>query len=68
MIRWFAGENGYSDAEIRSIIRRIEAMRTREEAAKPVKAPRIEALRTREEAAKPAQKPVRARRRLKKAA
>jgi len=50
VIRWFGGENGYSDAEIRSMVRRIEAMRTKEEAAKPAK------------------KPVKAKRKLNKAA
>lgn len=55
MIRWFGGEDGYSDAEIRAMVRRIEATRTKGEAAK-------------EEAVKPATKLVKARKPLKKAA
>ncbi len=55
MIRWFGGEDGYSDAEIRAMVRRIETLRPKRETAK-------------EEAAKPATKLVKVRKKLKKAA
>lgn len=34
MVKWFAGENGYSDAEIRSMMRRIEAERAKAQVSK----------------------------------
>jgi len=39
VIRWFGGEDGYSDAEIRAMVRRIETTRPKEEPAKPAQKP-----------------------------
>jgi len=52
MIQWFGKENGYSDAEIRSIIWRITSLRAREK----------------EKTTRPAEKLVKAKKTLKKAA
>ncbi len=52
MIQWFGKENGYSDDEIRSMVWRIMSLRVKEK----------------EKVAKPAPKPVKAKRKLKKAA
>jgi len=39
VIRWFGGEDGYSDAEIKAMVRRIEATRPKEEPARPAQKP-----------------------------